>query len=36
MVINKNMGEKNIPDNKTRATGIKESELPIKIGHDTS
>lgn len=36
MVINKNMGEKNIPDNKTHATVIKESELPIKIGHDTS
>jgi hypothetical protein len=36
MVINKNMGEKNIPDNKTRATGIKEGKLPSKIGHDTS
>jgi hypothetical protein len=37
MVINKNMDEKNIPDNnKTRATGIKESELPFKIGHYTS
>jgi len=35
-VINKNMGEKNIPDNKTGATGIKESELSIKIGHDAS
>jgi len=30
------MDEKNIPDNKTRATGIKEGELPSKIGHDTS
>jgi hypothetical protein len=36
VVISKNMGEKNIPDNKNRATGIKESELPTKIGHDTS
>jgi hypothetical protein len=36
MVINKNMDEKNIPDNNTLATGIKEGELPSKIGHDTS
>jgi hypothetical protein len=30
------MGKKNIPDGNTPATQIKESELPIKIGPDTS
>jgi hypothetical protein len=29
MVINKNMGEKNIPDNNTGATQTRESESPL-------